>query len=107
MSFTLPPIDNPELQQFCAEHNLYEAVAAGYHYAQKFFLTDQIQIDFYPPYRDDEPEEAAIDFVIETNMTVEEVPDAEKRFIQALIEIPTSGAEYITISYRFVKHEPS
>ena len=107
MSFPLPPIDNPELRKFCAEHNLYEAIVSGYHYAQKFFLTDKIKVDFYPPYRDDEPEEAAIDFVIETSMTVEEVLNAENRFIKALIEIPTPGAEYITISYRFVKREPS
>lgn len=105
MSFPLPLIDNLELQQFCAEHNLYEAIAAGYHYAQKFFLTDQIRIDFYPPYRDDEPEEATIDFVIETSMTVEEVLDAEDRFIKATMDIP--GTEYIITSFRFTKHESS
>ncbi len=105
MLFPLPPIDNPELQQFCAEHDLYEAIAAGYHYAQKFFLTDGIQIDFYPPYRDDEPEEAAIDFVIETNMTVDEVFNALDEFNKTMIQIP--GTEYICLSPRFIAHEPS
>ena len=37
MAFPLPPIDDLALQKFCETHNLYEAVAAGYHYAQKFF----------------------------------------------------------------------
>jgi len=103
--FPLPPIADAALQQFCAKHNLYEAIAAGYHYAQKVFLTDQIQINFYPPYRDDEPEEATIDFVIETNMTVEEVLDSEDRFIKATMDIP--GTEYIITSFRFTKHESS
>ena len=59
------------LQKFCETHNLYEAVAAGYHYAQKFFPAAKIiKIDFYPPYRDDELEEASIKFVAETDMTV-------------------------------------
>lgn len=101
MSFTLPPIDNSALQQFCAKHNLYEAIAAGYHYAQKFFpTTTQVEIDFYPPYRDDEPEEACITFVVETDMTVEEVLEAEDRFIKATSDIP--GAFYIIPFHRFI-----
>ena len=106
MIFPLPPIDNPALQKFCAKHHLYEAVAAGYHYAQKFFPTaTQIDIDFYPPYREDEPEEAAIDFVIETNITVDEARNARRRFIEATNDVP--GAFYITIDIRFIDHEPS
>ena len=103
MLFPLPPIDNPELQKFCAKHDLYEAVAAGYHYAQKFFLTDGIQIDFYPPDRDDEPEEANIIFVIETDLTVEETLDATDRFDKAMIQAAIPGTEYITTSHRFIK----
>jgi hypothetical protein len=105
VSFPLPPIADAALQKFCAKHNLYEAIAAGYHYAQKFFLTDQIQIDFYPPYREDEPEEAAIDFVIETSMTSNEVFNALDEFNKTLIQIP--GTEYICLSPRFTAHEPS
>ena len=37
MSFPLPPIKDKALDKFCAKHNLYEAVGAGYHYAHKFF----------------------------------------------------------------------
>ena len=106
MIFPLPLIDNPALQKFCAEHNLYEAIAAGYHYAQKFFPTaTQIDIDFYPPYRDDEPEEAAIIFEIESRMTVAEVLDAKDRFIEATNDVP--GAFYLVTSHRFVKFELS
>lgn len=62
--FPLPVIDNPALQKFCKEHDLYEAIAAGYHYAHNFFPTAKsIEIDFHPPCRDDEPEEAYVDFV--------------------------------------------
>ena len=105
MLFPLPPIADAALQQFCAKHNLYEAIAAGYHYAQKFFLTDQIRIDFYPPYRDDEPEEAMIDFVIETDMTANEARDARRQFIEATNDVP--GAFYLTIDIRFSDYEPS
>ena len=95
MAFPLPLIENPALQKFCEKHNLYEAVAAGYHYAQKFFpAAEKLEIEFYPPYRADEPEEASIIFVIETDMTVEEVLDAKDRFIDATLNI--TGAEYIT-----------
>ncbi|MCH8293258.1 hypothetical protein IH992_19415 [Candidatus Poribacteria bacterium] len=34
--FPLPPIEDAALKKFCAEHDLYETVAAGYHYAHKF-----------------------------------------------------------------------
>jgi len=104
--FPLPPIDDPALQKFCAEHDLYEAIAAGYHYAHKFFPTaKKIEIDFHPPYRDDEPEEAVIDFVIEADMTVEEVLDAEDRFIRATNNVP--GAFYIITSFKFTDNELS
>lgn len=100
--FPLPKIDNPALQKFCAEHNLYEAVAAGYHYAQKFFPTaKKIDLDFYPPYRDDEPEDAAIDFVIETDLTSKEVLKAMRQFTRATDDIP--GSFYIVTSFRFTK----
>ena len=102
MSFPLPPIRDEGLKKFCKKHNLYEAVAAGYHYAQKFFPeAKKIDIDFYPPYRDDEPEEAAIDFVIETSMTSDEVLDARKEFVRAINDIP--GAFYLITSFRFIK----
>jgi hypothetical protein len=104
MSFPLPVIKDEALQEFCKQHNVYEAVAAGYHYAHKFFpKAKQIDIEFYPPYRDDEPEGAYIDFVIETRMTSDEVLSAEKEFIKATNEIP--GAFYLVISYRFTEHD--
>ncbi|MBC8228019.1 hypothetical protein H8E77_00530 [bacterium] len=104
--FPLPVIDNPALQKFCKEHNLYEVIAAGYHYAHKFFpMAKKIEIDFYPPYRDDEPEEAVIDFVIETDMTIENVLDAEDRFISTINDVP--GAFYIITSFRFTNNESS
>ena len=101
MAFPLPLIDDPALQKFCETHNLYEAVAAGYHYTQKFFpAAKTIKIDFYSPYRDDEPEEASIKFVAETDMTVEEVLEAEKQFITAIRDVP--GAFYIIPLHRFI-----
>ena len=103
MSFPLPPIKDKALDKFCAEHHLYEAVAAGYHYAQKFFPTaKKIEIEFYPPYRDDEPEEASIIFVIETDLTVEKALEAEDQFIDTTLNIP--GTEYIAT---WIKHESS
>jgi hypothetical protein len=106
VSFPLPPIKDQALQKFCAEHELYEAIAAGYHYAQKFFpKAKKIRLDFYPPQRDDEPEDAAIDFVVEASMSSDEVLDARTRFNWAMIQIPK--AEYICLSHRFVAHEPS
>lgn len=100
--FPLPVIDNAELKEFCEEHNLYEAVAAGYHYAHKFFpKAKKIEIDFHPPYREDEPEEAYIAFLIETNMTIEEVRKAESEFFKATNDIP--GAFYIIPLHRFAK----
>ena len=106
MQLSLPPIKDPALQKFCEEHELYDTLVAAYHYAQKFFpAATNIEIDFYEPYDPDEPEDAAIDFVIETDMTVEEVLDAERRFIKATNDIP--GIEYIVTSYRFVDYEPS
>ena len=102
MAFRLPPINDRALQKFCETHNLYEAVAAGYHYAQKFFPTAKtVEIDFYPPYRDDEPEEASIKFVAETDMTIEEVLEAEEQFIKAIRDVP--GAFYIIPFHRFIK----
>ena len=102
MAFPLPPIDDPALRKFCETYKLYEAVAAGYHYAQKFFPTAKtIEIDFYPPYRDDEPEEASIKFVAETDMTIEEVLEAEEQFIKAIRDVP--GAFYIIPFHRFIK----
>ena len=102
MAFPLLLIDDPALQKFCETHNLYEAVAAGYHYAQNFFpAAKTIEIDFYPPYRDDEPEEASIKFVAETDMTVEEVLEAEEQFIKAIRDVP--GAFYIIPFHRFIK----
>lgn len=102
MSFPLPPIEDKALQKFCEKHNLFEAVAAGYHYAHKFFpKAKKIEIDFYPPYRDDEPEEAEIAFEIESNMTVEEVLKAENRFDRAIRDVP--GRFYVLTSHRFVK----
>jgi hypothetical protein len=101
MTFPLPPIDDLALQKFCEIHNLYEAVAAGYHYAQKFFpAAKTIEIDFHPPYRDDEPEEAEIAFVIKSNMTVNETLEAEDRFIKATRDVP--GAFYIIPLHRFI-----
>jgi hypothetical protein len=89
------------LQKFCKQHNLYEAVAAGYHYAHKFFSkARKIETEFYPPYRDDEPEEAEVIFVIESDMTVNEVVEAEERFIKATSDVP--GAFYIVTSHRFI-----
>ena len=102
MAFPLPLIEDTALQKFCEKHDLYEAVAAGYHYAQKFFPTaKKIEIDFYPPYWDDEPEEAEIAFVIKSNMTVNEVLEAEDRFIKATRDVP--GAFYIIPFHRFIK----
>jgi len=104
--FSLPIIEDSALQKFCAEHNLYEAIAAGNHYAHKFFpAAKNIELDFYPPYRDDEPEDAVVDFVIEADMTVEEVLDAEDRFISATNNVP--GAFYIITSFRFIDNESS
>jgi len=101
MAFPLPPIDDPALQKFCKTHNLYEAVAAGYHYAHKFFpAAETIEIDFHPPYRDDEPEEADIAFVIKSNMTVNETLEAQDRFIKAMRDVP--GAFYILPLHRFI-----
>jgi len=106
MPFPIPPIKDPALQKFCLEQNLYDAVAAAYHYFQKFFPTStHIALRFRPPYYDDEPEDASIAFDIEiVDMTVKEVLDAEDRFFNATMDIP--GIEYITPSYRF-KHESS
>ena len=102
MAFPLPPIDDRALQKFCETHNLYEAVAAGYHYAQKFFPTAKtVEIDFYPPYRDDEPEEAEIAFVIKSNMTVNETFEAQNQFIKAMRDVP--GAFYIIPLHRFIR----
>ena len=106
MAFPLPLIEDTALQKFCEKHNLYEAVAAGYHYAQKFFLAaEMIEIDFYPPYRDDEPEGACITFVVKTGMTSADVLNARDRFNRVMIQIP--GAEYICFSHRFTTHESS
>lgn len=102
MAFPLPPIDDRALQKFCETHNLYEAVAAGYHYAQKFFPTAKtVEIDFYPPYRDNEPEEAEIAFVIKSNMTVNETFEAQNQFIKAMRDVP--GAFYIIPLHRFIR----
>jgi hypothetical protein len=102
MSFSLPPIEDEALRKFCEKHNLYEAVAAGYHYAQKFFpKAKKIEIDFHPPYRDDEPEEAEIIFVIKSSMTVDEVLEAEDRFIKVTNDVP--GAFYLVTSHRFIE----
>ncbi len=101
MTFPLPPINDPRLQKFCATHNLYEAVAAGYHYAHKFFpAAKTIEIDFHPPYRDDEPEEADIAFVIKSNMTINEALEAQDRFIKAMRDVP--GAFYIIPLHRLI-----
>ncbi len=100
--FPLPLIDDAALKKFCVEHDLYEAIAAGYHYAQKFFPTaEKISLRFHEPYRDDEPEDADIIFDIETDMTVDEALAARHRFIRATNDIP--GAFYIVTSLRFVK----
>jgi hypothetical protein len=102
VSFPLPVITDEALQKFCKQHNLYEAVAAGYHYAHKFFpQAKQIQLKFHPPYRDDEPEEAAIIFVIESNMTVDDAVEAEMKFIKATSDVP--GGFYIISSHRFIE----
>ena len=102
MAFPLPPIDDRALQKFCETHNLYEAVAAGYHYAQKFFPTAKtVEIDFYSPYRGDEPEEAEIAFVIKSNMTVNETFEAQNQFIKAMRDVP--GAFYIIPLHRFIR----
>ena len=96
--FPLPPIEDAALKKFCAEHDLYETVAAGYHYAHKFFPTaKKVEIDFYPPYRDDEPEEASITFMVKTRMTVKEALDARDRFIKATNDVP--GAFYIDVAH--------
>ena len=42
--FPLPSIDDAALKKFCVEHDLHEAIAAGYHYAQKFFPTERTRI---------------------------------------------------------------
>jgi hypothetical protein len=100
--FPLPPIQDEALMKFCQKHDLFEAVAAGYHYAQKFFPTaKKIELDFHPPYRDDEPEEASITFIVKTCMTVQEVLDARHRFNKATNDVP--GAFYICISHRYIK----
>ena len=99
--FPLPVINDAALQKFCKEHNLYEAIAVGYRYAHKFFPTAKsIEIDFHPPYRDDEPEEADIIFLVKADMTIEEALNAEDRFIKATNNIP--GMEYIVVSTDFV-----
>ena len=106
MSFPLPPIKDEALDKFCAEHNLYEAVAAGYHYAHKFFpKAKKISIRFREPYYADEPEDAAIIFDIESSMTIDERRDARDRFIKATSDVP--GAFYLVTSHRFIKHESS
>ena len=102
MAFPLPPIDDLALQKFCKTHNLYEAVAAGYHYAHKFFPTAKtVEIDFYPPYRADEPEETEIAFVVKSNMTVNETFEAQNQFIKAMRDVP--GAFYIIPLHRFIR----
>jgi hypothetical protein len=102
VSFPLPVIKDETLQKFCKQHNLYEAIAAGYHYAHKFFpKARRIEIEFYPPYRDDEPEEAEVIFVIESDMMVNDVVEAEEQFIKATSDIP--GAYYIVPFHRFIK----
>ena len=102
MTFPLPPIDDPALQKFCDTHDLYEAVAAGYHYAQKFFSAAKtIEINFHPPYRDDEPEEAEIAFVVKSNMTGNETLEAAEQFIKAIRDVP--GAFYIIPLHRFIR----
>jgi hypothetical protein len=102
VSFPLPVIKDDALQNFCKQHNLFEAVAAGYHYAHKFFpKAKQIDIEFYPPYRDDEPEEAAIIFVIKSDMTVADAVDAEMKFIKATSDVPDGF--YIISSHRFIE----
>ena len=91
MSFSLLPINGEVLPKFCEKHNLYEALAAGYHYAQKCFpKAKKMEIDFHPPSHDDEPE---IIFVIKSSMTVDEVLEAEDPFIKVTNYIP--GARYI------------
>ncbi|RKU14719.1 hypothetical protein C6502_00150 [Candidatus Poribacteria bacterium] len=102
MAFPLPPINDPTLRKFCETHDLHEAVAAGYHYAHKFFpAAKTIEIDFYPPYRDDEPEEAEITFVIKSNMTGNETIEAQNQFIKAMRDVP--GAFYIIPLHRFIR----
>jgi hypothetical protein len=106
VSFPLPPIKDEALQKFCAEHELYEAIAAGYHYAQKFFpQAKKISLRFHEPYYADEPEDADVIFDIESGMKSSEVLDARDKFVQAMDDIP--GAFYLVISHRFVKHESS
>lgn len=100
--FPLPIIDNPALQKFCKEHNLYEAIAAGYHYAHKLFpMARKINLRFHEPYHADEPEDADIIFEIETNITPDEAFKARRRFIRATNDIP--GAFYLVTSFRFIK----
>jgi hypothetical protein len=98
--FPLPPLKDEALMKFCQKHDLFEAVAAGYHYAQKFFpTTKNIELDFHPPYREDEPEEAAIAFVIKTDLTVDEALKARRKFVRATNDVP--GSFYIITSLRF------
>jgi hypothetical protein len=104
VAFPLPVIKDEALQKFCKEHNLFEAVAAGYHYAHKFFpKAKNIIFRFREPYYADEPEDADIIFDIESRMTVEEALEAENRFDQAMTQTSLHGIEYITTSCRFIK----
>ena len=101
MAFPLPPINDPTLREFCETHDLYEAIAAGYHYTHKFFpAAKTIEIDFHPPYRDDEPEEADIAFVVKSNMTVNEMLEAQDRFIKAMRDV--RGDFYTIPLHRFI-----
>jgi len=106
MPLTLPPIKDPALQKFCEERQLYDTLAAAYHYVQKFFPTaTSIELRFLGPYFEEDVDDYSIIFDIDINLTVKEVLEANDRFINATMDIP--GAEYIVLSYRFTDHESS
>ena len=97
MQLTLPPIKDSALQQFCDERQLYDTLAAAYHYVQKFFPTaTRIGLRFRGPYFEEDVDDYSIIFDIETNMTVKEILEANDRFINATMDIP--GAEYIVLA---------
>lgn len=99
MALSLPTMKDPALRKFCGKHDLYDTVAGAYHYLQKYFPTaTNISLRFRPPYAPDEPEDASITFGLKTEgMTVDEMLDAEKKFIKATNNI--RGIEYIVLSY--------
>ena len=106
MPFPIPLIKDPALQKFCEERQLYDTLAAAYHYVQKFFPTStNVELRFLGPYFEEDVDDYSIIFDIETNLTVKEVLEAKDRFINATMDIP--GAEYLVLSYRFTDHESS